>query len=139
MLVGAMRVYLPYDLGAGDGTDLYGECSIATISSLLQPSQVRIALNMPKDSLSPVWNIVPLSIIQLQIQILNLSLRLALPALSLGTGHVGIIDHLIMDVEIAGRDDLEERLSIKIDSIKGGILLIVDIGIGEAFGHDQAF
>lgn len=37
-----------------------------------------------------------------------------------------------MDVEVAGRDDLEERLSIKIDSIKGGILLIVDIGIGEA-------
>lgn len=37
-----------------------------------------------------------------------------------------------MDVEIAGWDDLEERLAIKIDSIKVGILLIIDIGIGKA-------
>lgn len=37
-----------------------------------------------------------------------------------------------MDIEIAGRDDLEQRFSIKVDSVKGGILLIVDVGIGKA-------
>lgn len=40
---------------------------------------------MSKDGLSPVWHIIPLAIIQLQVKILNLGLRLALPTLSLRT------------------------------------------------------
>lgn len=38
VLVGTMRVYLPYDLGAGNWADFNCECAIAAICSLLEAS-----------------------------------------------------------------------------------------------------
>jgi hypothetical protein len=47
-------------------------------------------------------------------------------------GHVGRVEEFIVDVEVAGRHYLEERLPVEIDLIEGLIFLVVDVGVGEA-------
>ena len=43
-----------------------------------------------------------------------------------------IKEELIVKVEVAARDDLEERLSVKIDFIVVVIGLVVDVGVSKA-------
>ncbi len=47
-------------------------------------------------------------------------------------GDVGVVDKLVMDVEVAGWHDLEEGFSVEVDPVEGGVLLVVDVGVGEA-------
>ena len=37
-----------------------------------------------------------------------------------------------MDVEVAGRHDLVERLAVEVDLIEGSVFLVVDVGVSEA-------
>lgn len=42
-----------------------------------------------------------------------------------------------MDVEVAGWDDLEERLAVEIDLIEFCVFLVVDVGVSEAAWREE--
>jgi hypothetical protein len=47
-------------------------------------------------------------------------------------GDVGVVDEFVVDVEVAGRHDLEEGLAVEVDPVEAGVLLVVDVGVREA-------
>lgn len=46
--------------------------------------------------------------------------------------HVGIVDQLVVDIEVAGWYNLEERFAVEVDLIECRVFLIVDVRVSKA-------
>jgi hypothetical protein len=89
VLVGAVGVDFPHDLGVRLRTHLDGEGAVAAVCRLVQAAQEGVALHVPEHCLCAVDHVASLLEVQLVIEVLNLRLRLALKILAVGAASEG--------------------------------------------------